>query len=222
MSIFALAAMMLYYIALPTSVTRWIAVALIGLGALLAYVSAATIRAGKDLASAFDDIYAPLATVGTEYRDFVYGFTTFTRTKMLSTGYDWAGSTLAALTPSFLAKPFGMDKNALIMHDSARSLMPLWNVELGIRIGMPGELWFAYGWVAVAMFVIFGAMVMCVANLAARSQHFVYKAILLTVLAVWTLSMQQQSTVTFGLLIPLLIASVEFFLRKLQAASSTR
>lgn len=212
MSIFAVAALMLYYVALPSTLTRWIWISLMALAGLFAYVSAATLRAGRDFGSAFDDIYAPLATVGTEYRDYVYGFTMFTRQHMLSTGYDWAGSTLAVITPSFLARAFGIDKDTIIIHDSARSLMPLWNVRLGIRIGLPGELWFAYGWLAPAFFIIFGAMLMVVANAAARSQHFFYKSVLITVVAIWTLAMQGQSTVTFGLLLPMIYLALGVFL----------
>jgi hypothetical protein len=227
MSIFALTAMLLYYIALPSSIMRWVSVFLIGLAGLFAYVSAAVIRSGQELSAGFDNIYAPLATVGTEYRDFIYGFSTFTRSKVLSTGYDWAGSTAAVLTPSFLANAFGIDKNALITHDSARSLMPLWNVQLGIRIGLPGELWFAYGWLAVAQYFAFGVMVMLLASWAGRSEHFAYKAILLALLAVFTLSMQGQSTVTFGFVLPLLyltaaIALIELLSRKFLAATYNR
>ena len=113
------------------------------------------------------------------------------------------------------------------MHDSARSLMPLWNVQLGIRIGLPGELWFAYGWFAVAEYFAFGVMIMLLASWAGRSQHFAYKAILLTLLAVFTLSMQGQSTVTFGFVLPLLylaatIALIEFSSRMFLATAFNR
>jgi len=141
--------------------------------------------------------------VGTEYRDFVYGFENFSRDRVLSTGYDWLGSTLATLTPGFIANALGINKAELVVRDSARSLMPLWNVQLGIRIGLPGELWFAYGWYAVALFFVFGALIMGISNLAARSVHYVYKAIFVTMLGILALSVIGQSTVTFGLILPL-------------------
>lgn len=215
LTMFAIAAMMLFYIASPGTVFRWVWLGFLGFLALISYVSSATLRAGGQVSDAFTNFYAPLATVGTEYRDFVYGFTRLNQTAVQSSGYDWLGSTLATMTPSFLARAIGIDKTALVLSDSARSLMGYYNVELGVRIGLPGELWFAYGWWGVIVFALFGPVTLVTAWFAARTKHFVRRALLLTLQALWSLSILGQSSVTFGVILTMLylaifVALIEF------------
>lgn len=215
LTMFAIAAMMLFYIASPGTVLRWVWLGLLGFFGLTSYVSSATLRAGGQVSDAFANFYEPLATVGTEYRDFVYGFTRLNQTAVQHSGYDWLGSTLATMTPSFLARAIGIDKNALVLSDSARSLMGYYNVELGVRIGLPGELWFAYGWWGVLVFALFGPITLFTAWFAVRTEHFVRRALLLTLQALWSLSILGQSSVTFGVILTMLylaifVALIEF------------
>lgn len=176
--------------------------------ALLGYVVAATLRTGSDTSEAFAGIWEPLSTIGTEYRDFSYGFVRLSRSQVLAYGYDWLGSTVATLVPRGLLGIFGFDKAAIIQTDSARTLMDFWNVKLGIRIGLPGELWFAYGWWGVAWFAGFGLIVYGLAVLALRSSHFVYRGVMLALLGLFATSVLGQSTVTFGLVLPLIYLSI--------------
>lgn len=207
-AIFALFGIILFASAQPVRPVQRIQVVLIVVAALIGYVAAATVRTGSEASQAFTTIWDPLSTIGTEYRDYVYGFVRFARADVLGTGYNWIGSTLATLTPSILLNAIGVDKGVLQQSDSARILMNFWNVKLGIRIGLPGELWFAYGMWGIAVFAGFGAAVYGIANLAIRTNHFVYRAILLGVLGIWATSVQGQSTVTFGLLLPLVYLSI--------------
>lgn len=204
LTILSVVGMLIYYVALPRTVYRWLGGAIMVLAMLMGYLVGAALRSGRQVADAFGSFWSPLAAVGTEYRDFTYGFAVVPRSAVLHSGYDWLGSTVAAVVPSFLLKLAGFDKDAFIAHDSARTLMEFWNVNLGIRIGLPGELWFAYGWAAIAIFPLFGAGVVLLAELGGTTRHFVYKAILLTGLSLSALAVNGQSTVTFGLILPLL------------------
>ncbi|MCD2317280.1 hypothetical protein LQ954_14120 [Sphingomonas sp. IC-11] len=220
LAIFALFGIILFASAEPARPVERIKVVLIAALALLGYVTAATVRTGSEASKAFASIWEPLSTIGTEYRDYVYGFVRLSRDDVLGAGYDWLGSTLAALTPSVFLNALSIDKAATIQTDSARILMNFWNVKLGILIGLPGELWFAYEWAGVAVFAFFGAAVYGVSALAVRTNHFVYRAILLSLLGVWATSVQGQSTVTFGLLLPLLYFS--FFILLIEFVSNRR
>ncbi len=210
-TLFAFMGLILYYLALPNRPFKWIWIGAASLTALIVYVSAAALRTGRSAASAFDNLFVPFAAIGTEYRDYVYGFANLRPAMVRGAGYDWFGSTLATLTPGFVAAPLGMDKAELIARDSARTLMIFWDVKLGIRIGLPGELWFAYEWLGILPFFIIGALIFLVADRAVKSDHFVFKSILLVILGISSLSVLGQSTVTFGLILPLVYLAAATF-----------
>ncbi len=218
LAVFSLLGMLLYSTAQPGQRGRWVKITLVAVLALGGYVAVAAVRAGGSASDKFASVWETLSTVGTEYRDFAYAFARLSPEQVRSAGYDWFGSTVAALTPTPIVTALGFDKGALVQADSARTLMQFFDVELGIRIGLPGELWFAYGWWAVAVFASFGLVVYLTAWLAMRTDHFVYRAILLTLLALCAASVLAQSTVTFGLLLPLvylslLVRLIEFVVR---------
>lgn len=202
-TIFALNAMLMYYLVNSASFARYLWVALLSVMGLASYVVAEAVRSGKTLGMIFQNGYALLSTFGLEYRDFVYSFDRFSRESVLGTGYDWLGSTAVNFVPSFLVGLVGLDKTKLATADSARSLMELYDVELGIRIGLPGEIWLAYGWFGLLLFIPFGFLVSWVAYRAAVATDPVTRSIWLMILSLWGLAVLGQSTVTFGLLLPL-------------------
>lgn len=218
LAIFALLGILLYSTAQSGRPGRWLQMGAFAVLTLVGYVVAAAVRAGSTAGDAFDSIWEPLSTVGVEYRDFAYSFARLSPVQVRSAGYDWFGSTIATLTPTPIVTAFGFDKSALVQADSARTLMQFFDVKLGIRVGLPGELWLAYGWWAVAVFTLFALVVYATAWLAMRTNHFIYRAILLTLLALGAASVLGQSTVTFGLLLPLIYLSllvrlIEFVVR---------
>jgi hypothetical protein len=176
----------------------------------LGYVVASALRTGHGTSSAFTSIWKPLATVGVEYRDFCYALVQVNRNQVLNSGYDWLGSTLATIVPGVFLKALGCDKNSMVIHDSARTLMPFWNVKLGIRIGLPGELWLAYEWWGVAVFAIYGLGMYVLCAAAIRSGDFINRAALLALLGLGATAVMGQSTVTFGLFLPVLYLMLVF------------
>lgn len=202
LSIFALFGMIICAGPLLSGFRERLRIAMISALALLGYISASALRSGRDVASAFDNLWMPLSTVGVEYRDFCYAVMRLNRNQVLSSGYDWPGSTLASAIPGFFLKPFGYDKVFMMHNDSARVLMDYWDVKLGIRIGLPGELWLAYEWWGVALFSAFALLIYILCTFALSSVNFINRAILLSMLGVGATAVMGQSTVTFGLFLP--------------------
>lgn len=208
LTLFAVMAIILFYLEKAPSLRRIAGGLVFGLLAIVAYIAAAVVRSGRSFGSGFSSAYEPFAAVGVEYRDYVWSHTNLLPEVVRGAGYDWFGSTFASATPGFLLSLMSIDKAALTQSDSARTLMKFFNVELGIRIGLPGELWFAVGWAGIAMFALFGIAVAWLAHRAARSAHYVYKSIWLVGLSIATLSVLGQSTVTFGLILPLVYLAI--------------
>ena len=209
-------AMMLAYLERPLDPKRLLCAAAMAAGALLLYVIAAELRSGGSGAHRSGTPYASLAAIGVEYRDYVWGFVNLRPEAVRGAGYDWFGSTAASATPGFLMKLLDIDKQALVVRDSARVLMGFFNVKLGIRVGLPGELWFAVQWLALPVFFIFGIVIQLLASRISRTDHYVYKAILLTGLSLCAFSIMGQSTVTFGLILPLAyLALLTWFVQRL-------
>lgn len=179
-----------------------------GAASLAAYVMAAALRSGSDASSLFRNALVPFTLVGVEYRDFAYGYLHYSPQLVRGVGYDWTGSTLAASIPSFLLTPLGIDKGRAVLHDSARTMMHLRGGDLGIRIGLPGELWFAFGWAGILVFLFFGMLVYATAKWASRARNVACKAILLVQVAIFMLAVNGQSTVTFGLALPLIYLAI--------------
>lgn len=216
MALFSVAGILLSYFRKPRGF-RMVAGALLTIALVLtAYILASTIRSGRDSQAAFEDGSVALSTIGVEYRDFVYAYKNISPAEMRAAGYDWPESTFASAMPSLVLSLFDVRKTDSIYRDSARTLMYFWNVNLGIRIGLPGELWFFSGWWSLAIFSVFGMAVYILVLAASRVRDLDYKAIIYTQLAVYLLAINGQSTVTFGLTLPLLyfatLVSVVHFL----------
>lgn len=176
----------------------------LSIGALGLYVVAAALRAGSAGSQRFGTVYTSLAAIGVEYRDYVWGYVNLSPEYVRSAGYDWLESSVASATPGFLMTLLDIDKNYWVVRDSARTLMQMWNVKLGIRVGLPGELWFEMQWFGLVIFFAFGILIQVLSFKLNRTTHHVYKAILLVGLAVCAFSIMGQSTVAFGLILPLL------------------
>ena len=209
-------AMMLAYLERPLDSKRLLGAFAMAAGALMIYLIAAELRSAGSSAHRTSTPYASFAAIGVEYRDYVWGFVNLRPEAVRGAGYDWVGSSAASATPGFLLNLLDIDKQQLVVRDSARVLMGFFNVKLGIRVGLPGELWFAMQWLALPLFVLFGMLIQLIASTIARLDHHVYKAILVTGLAICAFSIMGQSTVTFGLILPLIyLALLTWFVQRL-------
>lgn len=208
LALFALAGVLLQFFSKNRTLWKIATASAIAALVLAGYVLASTIRTGQDSQAAFEDSNIAISTVGVEYRDFIYAFNNLSIDEVRSAGYDWPRSTAAAAMPSVVLALFDINKTQEVSKDSARTLMYFWNVNLGIRIGLPGEIWLFAGWWGLPLFSIFGSIIFFVVKMLYRSRILAIQAILYTQLAVFLLAINGQSTVTFGLTLPLLYFSV--------------
>lgn len=143
--------------------------------------------------------WTSLATVaGIEYRDFAHSINYWSLDYIDSLGYDFFGSSLAMLANSTLLDLFNIDKQALVLMDSARTWQRAFGVDVGIRIGLVGELYYALNGRAEPAMVVLGLLVCALRRRlsTARSEHgFIYLA---TAMAVLTLSLFSQASAMFG------------------------
>lgn len=210
-SILAIGSIALFYLLNRRGTANSLRVSLMASVALFLYVLVQNLRTGSGASSTLSNSSGFFATIGVEYRDFIYSFENFDSNVLFTAGYDWLGSTLAAATPSVFWTILGTDKSTYILHDSARTLMVLFKVKLGIRIGLPGELWFYIGWWTPLFFLFFGMLIHLLALRMLNSRHIVYKSIMIVQLVIFMLSVNGQSTFTFGLTLPLLYLATAVF-----------
>ncbi len=118
------------------------------------YVGIALVRQGLDASAHPTDLYARLAMIGVEFRDFALSMEMFRPGQV--PGYAWASSALAAMVNGKLLALLGMNKSALVQSGSAYVWMKVFGTGLGIRTGVVSELWFAYGWLGCVPMLLFG------------------------------------------------------------------
>ena len=214
-------AMMMAYLESVRRHRQYVLVALIAVTGLLTYILVERLRSlgtTDDLLTAW---YGPFWVVGVEYRDYVLTFATFAADSLRDAGYDWLASTAASVTPSPLVSLAGWDKQALIEQDSARTLMRMFGINLGVRIGLPGELWFAFHWLALPVITVFGILVGICSRAAANSRTVLGKSILITILTYCALAVMGQSTVTFGVMTTLAYLYILSLVPRLKFKSSS-
>lgn len=199
-TLYSIFAMALMYLESIRYRRQYFTLLLLVFSGLATYIIVEEVRSLGTVAEVFDAWYGPFWAVGVEYRDYVLTFVNFRPEDLQLAGYDWLGSTTASVTPSPLATITGMDKDALVVRDSARTLMAMFGINLGIRIGIVGEVWFAYQFFGLIIIFLFGMFAGWCAQLGARAQSPLTKSILIGMLSIFALSVMGQSTVTFGTL----------------------
>jgi hypothetical protein len=96
-------------------------------------------------------------SVGVEFRDFIWTVTYYEPGEI--PGYSWTLSSIGSFVNGSILSMLGVDKNSLVVMDSARSWMHLFDIDLGIRTGLFSELWFEFGGYSVLVSFIFGALI---------------------------------------------------------------
>ena len=177
---------------------------------LLAYGVVANLRADKDTNVAG---WTDIATIaGVEYRDFVYSVNQWSPEYMKALGYDYIGSTIATLVNQSALDAIGIDKNALVQSDSARTWQRAFQVQDGIRIGLVGELYFAFPHFFFIVMGIFGMLVATVRSFIAATKTEFGFIVITTQFSLLTLAVFSQSTVTFGTVLTLVYISIAMWL----------
>jgi len=109
--------------------------------AIVAYLSIFILRTGQSLSNFTTTEILGMA--GAEYSDFVI-FAAMQAPGSIA-NYSWFKSSLGALLPDLFLSSMGLDKEHLVMQGSAYALQALTRSDFGVRVGLIGELWLAYG-----------------------------------------------------------------------------
>lgn len=169
-----------------------------GSAAFFLYSVAQIVRTGG--VSRITDIGSAIASFGVEYWNSIYCVEFYPRETVIGAGYNWPMSTLASMTNQFVLTIFGVDKDTWVMRDSARTFMHMFNSTLGIRLGVPTELWYAFGWIGALLMFCLGFLLSRIADFTTRQTRLLPKLAALALLANLMLAVMGQSTVVFGAL----------------------
>lgn len=115
------------------------------------YLSIFIIRSGGEVNG--NSIIDSIGSVGGEYRSWAISLTYLNGKKLFN--YDWLGSSLTAFFGSAVFNLIGLDGDALSKMYSARFFAYFFNTVNGIRIGLIGELDYAYKQFGLVIFSIF-------------------------------------------------------------------
>jgi len=116
----------------------------------------------------------------------------------------WFTSTAASFINRTFLSLVVFDKDAMILTGGAFTLRQGFDTEFGIRVGLVGELWFAYGWYGLPIATIMGGIVGFLSDYVVQSKRriaFLYASSILA--CMWTL-VNNQSTAVFGYIAVLL------------------
>jgi len=98
-----------------------------------------------------------LAIVGVEFRDFAYAVDKFKLDQL--NNYDWTASTFASAINSKILKAMGIDKQQAIEKSFSYASKSLFSGGFfGVRVGIVGELYFAYQFYGLIIIFLFGLL----------------------------------------------------------------
>lgn len=140
---------------------------------------------------------------GIEFRDYAHSVNYWSPAYVQGSGFDYVKSSVAMLLNSAVLQGFGVDKNAWIALDSARTWQRMFQSDFGIRIGLVGELYYATGGWPYPLALIFGLVSGFVFSRVDKVRGELSLMFTVTICAGLTLAVFSQSSAFFGYLLTL-------------------
>lgn len=168
-----------------------------GAAVIIVYGFLAQVRAGAEDIG-FGSVIQMITIVGVEFRDYAHSFNFWTPDYMAAMGYDWWRSTMAMVLNRQVLSVFGVDKDAWVIMDSARTWQRAFDLDVGIRIGLIGEFFYAFREWAFIASATFGAVSGVIVNAIYRAKNTLPLAGLLVLLASATMAVFNQSSAWAG------------------------
>jgi hypothetical protein len=161
------------------------------------YVLVNILRTGGDIQKSLDLIVSNIP-FGVEYKDYVHIFNT--NVSQTIKGYNFELSSMGSFFNSSLLLIFDLNKIELYQMGSQTAIMNLYNETFGIRIGIIGELYFAYGFLVIPLMVVIAFFTnrICQGITNAKSYFNLFQNSIL--FALFVLLINGQATVFFGTL----------------------
>ncbi len=171
------------------------------------YLAVLAIRTGGSLDN-LTAVELQLASVGVEYRDFVYSVNNLKPGHV--PGYDWFRSAVFSGLNGTLLSGFGIDKEAEVLRGSAYVWRDILASNFGIRTGLASELYFAYGWLGVPVILLIGMGAGLLGVRLSRTRRRSSLTFLSVVYALVLLALVGQTTATVGLLTPVVYLYIAY------------
>ncbi len=178
----------------------------------LVYILINVLRTGGEIKESINLLIENIP-FGVEYKDYVNCFNTYHSQSIRN--YNFELSAFGSFMNSSLLGLFDMDKNKLYDMGSHHALMNLYNENFGIRIGIVGELYFAYGLFVLPLMVIIAFFTNRISQRILNPKSYfnlIQNSILFGLLV---LLINGQATVFFGTLTLMIYAYFIYFVSKL-------
>ncbi len=159
----------------------------------ITYITVELIRSANSGVFTTDGL---LGGIGVEFMEFAWTTTYYDPGQI--PGYSWTKSTFASVVNSTVLNLFGLSKQSMIQMDSARAWSDLHNTPFGIRSGIISELYFEFGYFAVALIGVLGAAFTKLCIQMNSTESYPNYLFLLSIYCLSALALMGQSTVTFG------------------------
>lgn len=161
----------------------------------LVYVLVNILRSGGDISNSLELIIDNIP-FGVEFKDYVHVFNTYSISSIRH--YNFELSAIGSFLNSSLLEVFNLNKKELYEMGSQHAIMNLYNEVFGIRIGIIGELYFAYGFFVIPAMVLiaFFTNKICQRIVKPKSYFNLFQNSIL--FALFVLLINGQATVFFG------------------------
>ncbi|WDF62504.1 hypothetical protein [Flavobacterium sp. KACC 22763] len=117
----------------------------------IVYILINILRTGSDIRESLTLLVENIP-FGVEFKDYVHCFNTYNIQSIRNYNFEW--SAFGSFANSTILEMLDLDKNELYKMGSHHAFMNLYNEKFGIRIGIVGELYFAYGFLVLPIMIL--------------------------------------------------------------------
>lgn len=180
----------------------WKTLLSMGMVVLALYILLLWARQGGVLIGGSMDTAKSLTLVGVEYRDFAYVVSHFEAGELR--GYEWFRSFVGGGLNWILLALAGFSKGEMTFAGSAYQLAIAYRSNFGIRIGLIGELYLAYGWFGLGPLAVVAFIHGWISDRVARQPNLPRQMLFALSFAVLTQWFVGQNTAVSGYLVLIL------------------
>lgn len=176
------------------------------------YILLNILRTGGDVKESLNLLVENIP-FGVEFKDYVHSFNTYSSQSIRNYNFEW--SAFGSFMNSALLELFNLNKNELYQMGSQHAFMNLYNEVFGIRIGIVGELYFAYGLFVLPIMVIIAFFTNRISQRILNPKSY-FNLIQNSILfGLFVLLINGQATVFFGTLTIMIYTYFIYFVSKL-------
>jgi len=196
----------------------WKTLLSMGMVVLALYILLLWARQGGVLIGGSMDTAKSLTLVGVEYRDFAYVVSHFEAGEL--SGYEWFRSFVGGGLNWILLALAGLSKGEMTFAGSAYQLAIAYRSNFGIRIGLIGELYLAYGWFGLGPLAVVASIHGWISSRVGRQPNLPRQMLFALSFAVLTQWFVGQNTAVSGYLVLILyLVPIYWFFESFRATA---